>query len=192
MDLLLLRVFQQQARDQCMFALAGASVMDQAGPSMTRDDGQRDRFWIGCQMVVGGAGNLSKLLWGDGRNRAKVATARQPLRDSLGVDDSSPLYELGMRNHFEHFDERIDKWWADSSTHNYFDRSVFSPHMIQGMDQAEFFRVYDPSAQVLRFWGDSYPLREVVAECQRILPTATAEAAKPHWEPRNRTRGGSQ
>jgi hypothetical protein len=84
-------------------------------------------------MFVVGAGNVFKALWGDGRSRRKVAPRRQPLRDSLNTDDSSPLYDVALRNHFEHYDERLDVWWEESPTHNRLDRTIGSPAAVSGL-----------------------------------------------------------
>ena len=59
-------------------------------------------------MLNAGA-NISKAFWGSG---GKLAVERKPLRDSIGIDDKSPLRAVTMRNNFEHFDERIDRWWT--------------------------------------------------------------------------------
>ena len=86
MDLMLLRVFQRQVADQCRLVLTSVPIINQAAES-----GDHDQLWIGCQMFVVGASNVSKALWGQPSSREKVAARRQPLRDSLGVDDASPL-----------------------------------------------------------------------------------------------------
>ena len=103
-------------------------------------------------------------------------------RDSIKVTDSSPLRPTTMRNHFEHIDEQLDKWWAASVTRNYADRSIGPPTMIGGLKDIELFRGYDPSTSLVRFWGDAYNLLKIVEEVDRIYPLLQTEAAKPHWE----------
>ena len=179
MDLMLLRVFQRQVADQCKFVSASVPIINQAAST-----GDHDQLWVGCQMFVGGSGNASKALWGEGRKRKVTAPLREPLRDSLGVDDSSPLFNLSMRNNFEHYDERIDQWWRDSPNHNRLDRMIGPPTAIAGLSAIEMFRIYDPSQSTgprIVFWGQTYDLQPIADECARIHPIAEQEANKPHW-----------
>lgn len=185
MDLMLLRIFQRQVADQCRLVQESVAVIDDAVTV-----GDQDRLWIGCQMFVVGAGNVSKVLWGQGPARAKVAPRRQPLRDSLGVSDSSPLFEVRIRNNFEHYDERIDEWWRRSKSHNHLDRMIGSPSMVAGLDDIDRFRVYDPATAQIFFWGEPFDLRPIADECTRIGPVAEREADKPHWEPHQPSSGG--
>jgi hypothetical protein len=175
-DTFLLRVFQRQVADQCRFVMASVPIINQASST-----GNHDSLWMGCQMFVVGAGNASKALWGEGRSRSTIAPHRQRLRDSLGVTDTSPLYKLDIRNHFEHYDERIDRWWANSVHHNLLDRMIGPPGMVSGLADVDMFRVFDPATGSIFFWGEQYPLQPIATECERILPLAETEAAKPPW-----------
>ena len=87
-----------------------------------------------------------------------------------------------MRNHYEHIDERLDKWWAESGTRNHADHVVGPPTTIAGLQPIELFRRYDPSTATANFWGDSYNLRTITDEVNRIFPLLQVEAAKPHWQ----------
>jgi hypothetical protein len=183
-ELMLLRVFQRQVVDQCRFAISGVPLINQTGNS--------DQMWIGCQMFVVGAANISKALWGEGRGRSKIAPRRQPLRDSLEVTEDSPLKEVGMRHNFEHYDQRLDQWWSQSPSHNHLDRSEFAPGAVVGIRNIDMFRVYDRSARTLYFWGQPFELQPIADEIDRIFPIAVREAAKPHWEPPTSTLGNGQ
>lgn len=87
-----------------------------------------------------------------------------------------------MRNKFEHYDEKLDEWWTKSKNHMFLDQSVLSPNAVQGFKKNEMFRVLDPATMQLVFWGDTFDLRAVIAEIQRLLPAVVDEAHKPHWE----------
>ena len=172
----LLRVFQRHVADQCRFTLAAVPVINQSVAQ-----GDHDRLWIGCQMFVVGAGNVSKALWGDGRHRSAAAPARESLRDSLGVTDASPLHQVAIRNHFEHFDERIERWWRESPARNHLDRMIGPPKAVAGLTEIEMFRIYDPSLPTgprIVFWGESFELQPIVTECDRIFAVANQEAEK--------------
>jgi hypothetical protein len=87
-----------------------------------------------------------------------------------------------MRNSFEHFDQRLDKWWDKSSNHNYVDMNFGDVQTaISGIDQMDMFRNFDPSTADLMFWGQRFNVRNIVSEAKRLLPIAASEAIKPHW-----------
>jgi hypothetical protein len=83
-----------------------------------------------------------------------------------------------MRNNFEHFDERLDRWWAKSKRHNYSD---FNLGPIGSFDEIDSFRNFDPASTDLSFWGQAFNLQSLINEVQSILPKLEAEASKPHW-----------
>jgi hypothetical protein len=128
-------------------------------------------FWIEAFLSV--AANISKALWGPG---GKKAEEREPLRRSLGVPDSAPLEITDMRNHFEHFDDRLESWWAPSPSHNYFDRNIMPRSVIKAshLIDEDFFRFLDPVTGDVIFWGDAYNLPAIAREIHRILSIAAA------------------
>jgi hypothetical protein len=175
MNPMLLRLFQQETRAHCKYILIATNQLDQRNSTGSYDDA----FWRELQTFVASAANVSKLLWGQG---GKFAKERKPLRDSINVKDSSPLKHTTMRNHFEHIDERLDRWWRESATHNIANYNVGPSTMIDGLKTIELFRAYDPSTRTARFWGNTYNLKEIVEEVERIYPLLQTEAAKPHWQ----------
>jgi hypothetical protein len=173
MDLMKLRVFQRHVADQCRIVIVSVPQINEAVAA--RD---QDSLWVACQMFVVGAGNISKALWGQA---GKLTLEREPLRDSLGVTNTSPLRIVNMRNNFEHYDERIDTWWDTCPNHNILDRMIGSPDAVVGLSDTERFRVYDPTSGSIVFWGQQFELQPIATEVDRIFPIAEKEAAKPHW-----------
>ena len=106
---------------------------------------------------------------------------RRPLRDSIGVTDASPLRSVRMRNNFEHFDERLDRWWRESPAHVMCDMNIGPSGGFAQFEPHEMFRSFDPVTAQLEFWGESFNVRELIAEIERILPKLREEASKPHW-----------
>jgi hypothetical protein len=149
--------------------------------------GDSTHAWIAIQNMLTAAANASKALWGQG---GRLSEQREPLRASIRVNDTSPLREVVMRDHFEHYDERLDRWWENSEAHNYLDMSVMPPSMVQGVADGDMFRVFDPSTGDVVFWGQRFRLTALAEEAVRLLPIATAEARKPHWEPPSAAGGG--
>lgn len=169
-----LRVFQKQLLDQCKFLLMAAEGVN-AG--LKNKDPREILFNI--QNLLNAGANISKMLWGQ---KGKHAVSRKPLRDSIGVSDASPLREVTMRNHFEHMDERIDRWWAESAHHNFLDKMIAPKNSIHGPAPIDMFRMFDPTTCDVVFWGQDFNVQALVDEVQKIIPALEVEAAKPHWD----------
>jgi len=62
-------------------------------------------LWL--SLLLNCAANVSKLLWGV---KKTLAAERRRLREYFQVTDASPVKDRKLRDHFEHFDERIADW----------------------------------------------------------------------------------
>lgn len=183
MDRSLLRMFQRQVAIQCRCLLRAAQDVDKG--LQNRDI---DYAFYALQNLLNAGANISKSLWGQG---GKLAAERKPLRDSIGIDDTSPLREVTMRNNFEHFDERLDRWWKQSARHNNVDMNIGPKDtMIKGVDDIDMFRQFDPGTADITFWGQEFNTQQLVTEAQRILPKLEAEANKEmmNWLARVQTK----
>lgn len=174
METFVLRILQRQVDLQCK-AVAGATAeLDRALPN--RDV---DGIFIALQGILVAAANLSKLLWSSG---GRKEAERTRLRESLGVADDSPLRDPDLRNDFEHFDERVERWFQSSTHRNYVGRFVGPYSAVAGFATGDRFQHFDPESGVVTFWDHSVQLKDVLAEVKRILPLAQAESSKPHWD----------
>jgi hypothetical protein len=176
MDTFLLRLHQRQVAHQCRAAL---HAINHASVSLGAHD--TDAFWASIQNFLTAAANISKAFWGAS---GKLAEQRRPLRVSLGVSDESLLAKTDLRNHLEHYDERLDRWYAQSVHKNHIDFSIAPRRSIVGLDNSDFFRFFDPETKEVIFWGEHYAIQPLVDEIAALLPRADAEGQKPHWEPR--------
>ena len=171
-DIMLLRVFQRQLALQCKFLLLAAEEAD-------RGVRQRDvdLTFYALQNVLSAAANISKALWGQ---RGRFATERAPLRDSIAIGDDSSLKNVAMRNNFEHFDERLEKWWNESARHSHVDLCIGAKNRtLVGVDEIDQFRSFDPETSDITFWGQDFNLAKIVDEVRRIAPKLEEEATKP-------------
>ncbi|AEH89403.1 hypothetical protein [Mesorhizobium opportunistum] len=170
-----LRVFQRQVLDQCKFLLTAANEINAGLASHNID-----HVLYAVQNLLNAGANISKMLWGQ---KGKLANQRERLRQSIGIADDSPLRDVNMRNNFEHMDERIDRWWAESKSHNHADKIIGPKNSaIVGMEPTDMFRMFDPQTTDVIFWGEEFNIQALVTEAQRILPLLQAEAHKPHWD----------
>ncbi len=174
MGLTLLQVFQSQILVQCELALMAT---DEIGPAARGRE--RKRLFFAIQNLLNAAANIAKLLWGQG---GQLATERQALRDSIGISDDSPLHEVAMRNNFEHMDERLDRWYQETTQHNFADLNIGGPAGF--LDDIDQFRQFNPKTGDVVFWGQGFNLITLTREIRRILPRLREVAEKPLAEPK--------
>jgi hypothetical protein len=138
------------------------------------DQSDTDRVWYSVHGFLVAAGNLSKLMW-----PAKGYEERgMVLRTILQVDDASPLGPRSFRNHWEHFDERLQEWAESSKHRNIVDRMTGSLSAIQG--SSDVLRHVDPEAGLITFRGDEYRISPIVGELTRLNGIALVLAGKAH------------
>lgn len=164
MDPMLLEVFQGQVLVQCEFLLLAAAELDTA-----LEQHNVRRAFYALQSILNAAGNASKALWGQS-GETEVAARRKPLRDSIELSDDSPLQSVRVRNHFEHFDNRVDDWWEKSTVRAFVDMNIGIPVGGMGFGKYDWFRNFDPQTGDLTFWGDQFNIRAIVNEVIQIVP----------------------
>jgi hypothetical protein len=113
MDPRLLRIFQLEVVTQCQFAIMAIEDLENALKDM--NDMNRPasngmtRIWYSIQAFLIATGNLSKLLW---PSTPAILERGSELRASLSVEDNSCLQPRTFRNHFEHYDERLENFFS--------------------------------------------------------------------------------
>ncbi len=117
--------------------------------------------WSAIQSILVAVANVSKILW---PQRKTYAERGKILRTLLNVDDSNLLADRKLRNHFEHYDERIEKWFENNCSAVYIDSRVDPFESIWGCNPANFHRGYNPITQTLTFRGESVDLAAVRSE----------------------------
>lgn len=176
MERMLLHIFQTQVLIQCKYVQL---AVDQLNKSMQHagETGDVVPVFSAIQNLLNAAANISKLCWG---SQGKRESERKALRDSIGISNASPLREVYMRNNFEHFDERLERWWAESKRHNYVDLNIGI--VFHSTDIIDIFRNYYPAHREITFWGQSFNLENIVNEVLRILPAVEAAQALGPWD----------
>lgn len=129
---------------------------------------------------------MSKLLWPDPKGDAQRG---KDLRDLLSVPDSSPLAPPRiLRNHFEHLDERLDRWAKTSQRKNLLFRSFGYPEAIVGLDLEDYVAYYDTSNHTVTFLGDPQPIKPLLEAIRDVYEAVTREW-NAHFSPGERNRG---
>lgn len=153
---------QMEVNRQCKFALKALDDMHLGNEEDNSD------FWYSMQAFLSAVANVSKLLWGSGtsdKQRREAEERRKPLRESLEVPDDSPLKSRAFRNHFDHFDERLEQQFEDWVADGY--RVGISDTFVGDIDELEIgdlaLRNFDTRTKTLTFRGEKLALAPLFA-----------------------------
>jgi hypothetical protein len=135
--------------------------------------------------TLGALANISKVFFPPS-NRSQAKRRGRQMREAFGVHDNSLLKERALRDAFEHFDERIDRWFQHSKDRAFADRNISPPGgmVIGGMGPADFLRHFDPTTNVVSVLGDSLDLQALVQEVETLVE----RVARRHETTRRRSR----
>jgi hypothetical protein len=164
-------------------------------------------FWYSVDSFLMATGNISKTFWptkppmppkeerhdgweedwekGWERNKLRG----EELRKILAIDDESPFRKDNrtLRDHFEHFDERLDKWFFQFGGRSLLIDSSIAPHYAIELIQYIFapshvFRTFDPNSWVLYCLGDTLDFKKMVVEVERLQASLHAHPPESSTE----------
>ena len=166
-----IELYKREVNRQCTFALIAVSNMDDSlkilneQKNMNNFGNIMDFIWYSIHSFLISTGNLSKLFWPP-KNDYKWRG--QKLRAIFSVEDTSPLNSRTLRNHFEHFDERLDTWV--SSRENIFADSNIGQieNMIGNLKPEDYLRHYDPTTKTVYFKGDKFSILPIIKEIIKL------------------------
>jgi hypothetical protein len=130
-----------------------------------------ERFWYSVQAFLVAAGNISKLLWPSYRRGEERIPERGPeLRATLAMEENSPLAPRTFRNHFEHFDVRLEEWAVSSQHRIFVDANIARTAVIDSFssEPGDYLRNFDPTTFTVTFRGDSYHLLPIVEAIKQL------------------------
>lgn len=130
----------------------------------------RDRFdeievWLAIQSILVATANVSKILW---PSRKSSAARGKTLRKLLNVDDRNMLFDRRFRNHFEHYDTRIEEWSEKNPSAVYMDSIIDPFKSIWGSNPVNRNRAYNPLTRTLTFRGESVDLAALLNLLEEI------------------------
>jgi hypothetical protein len=91
----------------------------------------------------------------------KYAVQGKHLRDLLTIDENSILSDRSIRNHFEHYGDRIEEWFAATASAIYIDYCIDPIEPTLWSLPKMVHRKYNPASQTLYFRNDSIDLAAV-------------------------------
>lgn len=177
MDKSLLRHFQMEVERQSQFTMIALQDMEEASAN-----GDGRLFWYSVQNFVVCVGRISRLLWPPD----SLFPARgEELRESLGVGEESPLRALGIVEHFEHFDRRLETWHVRSEEHRFFDSYTEPLDVLAETAPEDRLRGFDTDRNAVLFNGEPFELAPVSEAVEELQRRAEAEMIKPRFVPGN-------
>ncbi|MBV7267738.1 hypothetical protein [Winogradskyella luteola] len=132
------------------------------------DPGNFDHIevWCSIQSILVAAGNISKILWSHSNDKSIARSKR--LRKMLNIDDNNILSNRKFRNHFEHYDERIQIWFENKSSSIYIDLSFNPFKPTKWSLPKNSHREYNQVNRILTFRGETLDLKEVLNAIEEI------------------------
>jgi hypothetical protein len=133
----------------------------------THDDFDRIETWCSIQTILVAAGNVSKILWPN----EKYKVRGEKLRQLLNVEKDNPLSNRKFRNHFEHYDERIEEYFQCNQQGAYIDLAM-NPSLSSGIfgdSDLTTHRGYNSFNNTLVFRGEMLDLNAVLMALETVL-----------------------
>lgn len=205
MDPRICDVYLEEIATQCRFALNAAAHVTAALQELHElapDAAPREQRRAHAEVFrtihsfLTHASNVSRLLWpAPPRRRRKESDARYhercsavrriaraaELRSVLNLPENDhPLRNRRLRDHLEHFDERLDHWEETSKSHNYAQDIIAPAGAIVGMEATDMMRWFDPSTGSFVFRGEAYDLRQFATSLRELLPVVLRSFSDPH------------
>ena len=147
-------IFISEINLQCKIALKAFDRLEIAS-----DNSDHLEIWGALQSILIATANVSKILWS-----AKHAVPSESLRVELKIGANNILANREFRNHFEHYDERIEDWFQKSSGHVFTDLqmnpSLMNP-LLKQYDYGIANRGYNSFNNTLVFRNKTLDLNEL-------------------------------
>lgn len=125
-------------------------------------------IWGGIQSILVSSGNVSKILW---PSKNKYKSRGKLLREYLNIPENHILAPRVFRNHFEHFDERVEEVFKKSPRGIYTDRQM-NPSLssLYGFDcEPTCQRGYNTFNHTLIFAGEILDVQDLINALEDLI-----------------------
>jgi hypothetical protein len=192
-------VYLKEAETQCRLAIGAVIALNNAlnansdapggGTDWERFKYIQGEIFRSLHSLLTHASNISRLFWPPTSSK-KEGQAREQrgsfLRSRVGLaEDGHVLKKRTLRDHLEHFDERIDHWRETSVRKNYAQDIVAPKGAIYGLEETDIMRWYDPSRKMFMFRGEEFDIQELISAIDALRPLISAAVQKAEQELRD-------
>ena len=152
-----------QESDFLMEIIFQAKMAEYAFTRLKENANHSDQMetWSSIQLILIAAGNVSKILW-PGRKANKDRGIQ--LRRLLKIQDENPIADRKFRDHFEHYDERLEKWTENRN--GYYDFAMNPSMYLFGHHNVS--RGYNVDSNTLVFQGEVLDLNVIINALKEI------------------------
>ncbi|OXB05496.1 hypothetical protein NLG42_22750 [Flavobacterium plurextorum] len=117
------------------------------------------------QNIILNVGGISRFFW-PSKNTGYYKIRAEKLRKVYNVSESSVLKNRDMRNHIEHFDEKLDDFLEEFTIGTVMQKYV-GP-LIYVDDNRTFFRAYFCDKNIFKMFNIEYEMGPIINEIKRI------------------------
>jgi hypothetical protein len=114
---------------------------------------------------------LSRFFW-PGRDKELYKARAAKLRTAFELSEASPLYDRGLRNALEHFDERLDEFLLQDLAGHFFPDPVVGSVSLIGNSITFMFRLVDPVEDIFVLLGEKHTFGELRKAVTDVLEKA--------------------
>lgn len=125
-------------------------------------------LWASIQSILIATANISRILWPN----EKYIDRGVRLRKMLNISDDNILRDRTFRNHFEHYDERIAKWFEGGANGVFIDLAI-NPDLSFSAQNTK--RGYNTIDETVVFCSQKFDLSKLNTVMLEIL-----EKCKPY------------
>lgn len=162
MDYYLEKIYLEQAQQEFNACYAAIESFNLAIRENTNDDP-----FTHAMTFVHRAAAASRIFWPPkGINKSSTERSQnrgKHLQNALTINKDHPIFSRTLRDHFEHFDERLDAWAEESKNRNIIHRLVGPRSAIggDGIADGDIILHFDPDTKVFAFRGQKFNLQEL-------------------------------
>lgn len=200
MDDFLKSVYVKEVKSQAVFSINAILYLNEAlrGMHVVEGDGNdhktlHSEVFRQTHSFLTHASNVSRLFWPPRLNKKKDESTEDyvkraqftkdrglKLRELFSLNDQSPLKSRELRDHLEHYDERLDHWSNTSKRRIICSDTIGPPNIVSGIEATDSMRWFDPTTNSFLFRGESYSLQPIVTEIS-ILPDKAENIERELW-----------
>ncbi|WP_157061606.1 hypothetical protein [Pseudomonas sp. P97.38] len=190
MDKNVIEIYLSEIESQSLMALNAAGVLNKIGQKMDLGDypGTNHESFRTIHSLLTHLSNISRLIWPPALTSKKKCSCHKPSSNGLLCDvcmakarsatllavldiqdEAHVIRNRTLRDHLEHFDERLD-YWAQTSEHKNFIQDYIGPKEgIVGFAETDRMRQYDFCSGEFTFRGENYNLVVLFSGLKDIL-----------------------
>ncbi|MEA5448519.1 hypothetical protein VB780_08080 [Leptolyngbya sp. CCNP1308] len=185
-----------EIKDQCEYALSAIRHSDYALQQIIQQVSTRDIDYNQLRLFqsevsrnihsfLTHASNVSRMFWPPFPRKEKTETDKdykdkllitdrvvraKALKEEYSLKENNVLKDRKLRNHLEHYDERLDDWSKNSKNRNIATINIGPLGSISpSSDPLDNMRQFDPDRNIYRFRGEDYDLQNIKTAISEIL-----------------------